>query len=1102
MADDMNSYALNLAFQLSAAPAIASLNDILTSFEGIQSEIKKISDSISGTITSSLATIQEQVAKVSSSSTNLSKNFLQYETSLAGIEKHHEEIDRLNTKAAKFNLKSFLDFDKTRKWFTQFLKENRLLSVETKTQAKQQEQITSAIKNNLTYSRSISNQSENQTPIVESVAAAWCSVNNAMHGVIDGGVMQSATGERVAAAWHGVSQGIVGAIVGFAEMLIGIQALKVAFSGFIDEEIRFSTANYRLYGSQGDIIKQVNKTTVAYGLMRKQVLEAYVALGGVVRAYRGELEGLVVTNVQFSLILGTNQKDLGLWQMAMRGVGFGVRESESILIRYALIMRNLGMSAAQLSKILNSQAQSAVSMVSVYGTEGTKDLNEFINLITAMGNKAKMSEEQTTAMAEGMRNAFNDVNIQPIIASMSELSDIELDSIDKELQAAAKQRSGFNAAVKSMYAIYGDGSKISAFQTAAFTKQAALYGQSYDAMVGHLKIFAKTSTESGNAYIKTNDDIIKSNKKLRDSILNGADEGAKKALLLKESMDSLARHFEASLGEMSSALSDLMVALKPAMVFFIDYIIYPIIWAIKKLVQLITLDFASAFSTASNAVDKTVESLKPVLSWSQIIGGALTSLIIAAGIFSAFWFGFTPMLGLWQAFWAAVSSVKLLSLAIAAIAVGGAFLLVANAFKILADLGWSIVGPLVATVVVIGLLTYALPPLTAALVTLGTVGWAGIVAMLALSVAFTIVAFAVLVLSWAFNNITESLVSLYETTGGAWGLIGLGAALIVFGIELGVAAATIGIGSSLLAIACIPLLIAMGALAVAMLVVDGATDTIDKLGDGRLQRFGDALVSLAPGIGLFIAAMGTGFKFSLAMGAIARSIFLLDPVRIYYTAISLQMLGDALEKISKFNIDNLSNIGGSILLFTNQLVDIFDALTLAVDRAIISIIAGFFGITFVAWQLEAQMIGAFISLLTVIPVITNITDAIAYAIESGQEKIKSQIDALSTSFLALQSISNRLGVTTNIKEQDKKKVMAETISTIQLKTETSGSSDTRWKQEEEQVKQTEIMSTIAAAVSKLGGGNDVSVIKTLLQTYLPKIGESPSKLSTRLNSWA
>jgi hypothetical protein len=152
------------------------------------------------------------------------------------------------------------------------------------------------------------------------------------------------------------------------------------------------------------------------------------------------------------------------------------------------------------------------------------------------------------------------------------------------------------------------------------------------------------------------------------------------------------------------------------------------------------------------------------------------------------------------------------------------------------------------------------------------------------------------------------------------------------------------------------------------------------------------------------------------------------------------------------------------------------------------------------------LITGFTGLLQSVPVIYSVTDTIATAIKIGQEKIKLQMSELKSSFVMLDLMTKIFAPMFGTTEPEhKKKVLAETISTVQVKTDAGGSVSSRNRQLEVQEKQMELISDIADSVKKVGVGGPIegiSQIVSLFAEHLPKLGESPSKLSTRMNNWA
>jgi hypothetical protein len=1128
MADDITSYALNLAFQLQAGPAIASLGDISAAFTSIKKDIENISVSLAGSFTQSLSTIQEKVSAITISSTAISDTTTKLETDLAAIQRHYEEIDKVGATTAKTGLKSFLNFDKIRKWVPQLLKEQKLLSNESKAQAKQQEQIGNAIRASEVATSEIVSQAsvyagstqsivsawkavsdvssqslkqgKGQIAVGDQVAAAWVSTRNAMAGAAAQGKEHIGIGGAVAAIWTKISSGIRSTIVDFASMLVGIQAIKSGFTGFVEEENKFNTANYRLYGQQKEIIGQVNKLTVGYKLMRRPAMEAMNILGASIRDTDEQLAAMVNTNVVFSKVLGVNQKDLADWQRAMKSMG--IKDADAILMKYANTMRQLGMTAQQMNSILNTQAKSAAVMKNMFGPEGSKELNQYTVNLVGIGNKIGMSSDQVAQLSTGLNNLWANpetlAGIQGMGAAITEAYNTMAPA-----ERAKADLDAYVAKFNSSYEKMNDPIR----RQIAIRQGAARIGMDEQAFMAlrQLQLFKDSTGKQlnllGKSSAQMEEIIARESKRMRDAAyLEAVKAGKGMEFLYNEATSSISDRFSKMWTKIQDAWSNFFIAIQPAMIWLLNWVLEPLIDAISWVVNLISGSLTPAADQTASALKNVGKTAEPVVGWlertHQVLGGLGLILSGVAAGFVALAAGVLAIgvgMGVWWLFMRITDATKLMAIALAAIAVGGGIFLLSLALANMAKIEWSAYFRI----------AFGLAAITAATLLLGTVGWAGVAAMIALGAASVALGFAVLMLSWAFDNVVNSIVQLLEGTSGA-DLVVLGVELAIFGVELIAAATTIGIGGLAMSAAAAALGVGMGALSIAMLLIsDSAINAIDKLSDGRLQRFDVSLESLAPGIASFIGSMGTGLKFSTGMRGLAVAIDWLDPYRILVTAQALSTLGRTLEMISNFSVDNLSGVGSSVISFANSLVEIFDALKAAVDRVIVSLSLGLFGVSFVIWQLYVNLTNAFLDLLYVIPTITNVTDAIASAVESGQGKIRSQIDALQASFLTLETIASKLGVTTDTSETDKKKVMAETISTIQVKTETSGSASNRWKQEEMQQKQIEVMNTIAEAVEKMGINNlgDVGIIKTLLQTYLPKLGESPSKLSTRLNNW-
>ena len=559
--------------------------------------------------------------------------------------------------------------------------------------------------------------------------------------------------------------------------------------------------------------------------------------------------------------------------------------------------------------------------------------------------------------------------------------------------------------------------------------------------------------------------------------------------------EGIASEFNKMWSELTSAWSKFSIAVEPVIRWLIREVLAPIIHYVSKIIGY-AADFIGFFTKTSEAVKAVNKAAEPTVTWLNEFGDKVSSIWNALGSFAKGLIGvaagfvaigvtaavISVFIGLWAKFMKVTSIPKLLSIAVAAVAVGYGIGKLAEALALLASLDygklWSAIG---ALAVVFGLLALAALGMSTGIGALAAFGVAAVLLLVAvacrilagaaylLAQAFdlaagafikigsvaTTLADAVYTLALAFGRVVHSIISLSEASAGN---------LMAIGISLGVVA------------------IGMGALGLSMAAWnDDDITRLTTLSSGALANLGTALQSLAPGITAFLTAMGTGFQFWYAMDYFASGlgyVIVLDSAKLLAISMALLFFGKALDVISR-GATNLGAVGNRLKSFAGSIVEI-------------------------TTQLRSNSItDAFNSLLSSIPVIDSVTDAIASAIQVGQEKIKAQLDTLKASFAVLESIAEKLDVPVGaLDSAPKKKVMAETISNIQVKTETSGGASARSMQEEMQAKQVELMAIIANAVSGLGSDKDVGVIRSLLEEHLPKLGESPSKLGTQLNNWS
>jgi hypothetical protein len=1086
MADDINSYALNLAFNVQTKPAIAGFGDVLDAITNIRNGIEKVGQILSDKVTKTLTTIQDQFEQISISTEKISDTTTQLNTDFTKASKTISLTSK-NYHTITTELEKQL---KQQKLLNQVVKSRNIDSdalIDSITQQVDTGEEINAVWHDIgKSSNAVSAQGGKHVTTGNQVAAAWTNVNNAIGGAAGQSSLLGAAGNQVAAAWTSTKKAIVDTVAGFASMLIGIEAFKVGFTGFVDSQNRFNTLNYRIYGTQSDILRQVGKTTTANKLMFKESMIGYTELAAIVRTNKDDLSKMVATNAMYSNMLGVNQKDLAAWQRAMMGVGLTSKEADSLLLRQSESMKRLGLSAQQVAGILGDQANKAARLNMLWGKEGTSAINEMQTNMAGLGNALNLPANQVSDMQKSLNEIFTDPYASSYFVGMGKVSEeaaARIAKLDITQQKAAtdmaRATDGLNKQVNQLAETYkktGGRGVAYTVMLDAFKEATHMSGEAADGFIrAQMRIneTLKAGDKPINVFTASSGDLVKALKLVKDAEDAAAEQltgDAKRNYLYGSSINSLSKTFEVLWGKMQAAWQDIFIAIEPTMRWFLDSVLTPIIENVAWFMSVLSGTVPPA-KAAAGAIDELNKAAKPAVTGLGWLGNILSTIwshcgplekgltLVAAGIGAIFlaFAGAAAVIGLWYVFMRVTNAPKLFAIAAAALSVGAGILAIAYAIKMLADLDygklWSAVG---ALAVVFGILALAVLGMSTGVGALAAVALAAVLVVIA--GAAMLAAGAAYVLSLAFEKATDSLLRISEISGAD--LLLLGGALIIFGGELIVAAITIGIGGAAMLAASIALGLGMGGLSVAMfLLSDSAVAKMKTLSDGTLANFGYALAAVAPGIMAFTAAAGFGIMFAKGMGGLAAGLERLsaiDAAALLSVSYALSVLMQSVGRIPELRIDDI--------------------------------------------------VGAFYSLIPSIPVIEYITGLIASAIQSGQEKIKSQIDELKISFAALESISSKFDVPIGSTEAtDKKRVAAETISTIQVKTETSGSVlSARWQQEDMQKQQIDLMSVIAGAVTSLTKGNveDVGVIRGLLEEHLPKLGESPSKLGTRMNNWS
>ena len=1142
---DVNSYALNLAFQVQTSTALKSLRGIGSYItDTIQTGVKEVSKLFAGELST-------DVKKASKLFADIAKSTETWRDNLAEINKGVKKSTVDSTKG----LKSQQD---------------------------------------------ITTEMESQAEHTETLLDTGKGVNlnlKSMHGATD--LVSKATGQ-VAGAWGNVSKGVKGTVTDFFDMVIGIKAITDAFAMFLQEENNFNTANYRIYGTQDEIIGQVNQITRQYGALRGKAMEAMVYLGTGTIKMRDNLGKYAAEAAMMNKITGVSIKEISEFDDKLAATGYALDDVTIITNHLMNEMRRLGLTTQQIEGILKASGEAAVDLQDVYGKDAAKAVEETGTAFAAAGKE--MGETNLNA-GEAAKGWLSSSTAQIMFAKSVRLTDDEMKGLDKDHQLALLHQKQAKAVVEGLNGvIFEQGkaySKVAStarstttpFYEELLTNTYHLTGAAKDHAIVLMKVQARLH-DQGKDFKNAADMQAYLTKEY-----GKAGEGVKSTEeLYKESMKTLTGAWDDTVKDLATAWSQVMIVVAPALRWFIEWVIRPLIKGITFLLGLFS-GWSGPVSAAASSTDKLATAAKPAVGffeglWNGIKGvtGAIGGLIAALWAIGAVIVVLAIFVGIWQWFMDVSKPQVLLSIALAAAALGFAFWALGDAIQKIADAGpmgiYALVG--IAAIIVIiaavmGALAAAGPEVTGSLLLVGG-------AFLMVGAAIWLVGAAVKMICEGFAIMVAAIGQLVQI--GAGNLLKMGAALILFGGELVLAAISIGVGAALMIIAAVPLLAAMILFAAALWWVDEKKlasvglgflnfgTGVEKLANAPIgdfkQKASDILgfakavreaASSAPDmttVGIMFDKLGASMAkanaatvgadvgkslgpMSAAFGMFGKSIDSvhaekLQTIDAAISAFSASLqktwdFTDAIRRISNslgylgmslwmLNIDKLKEVAAAIASLTS--VSVTKATTDM--RGLVNVINEFnnisvapkalpelFMVTLMvhsAVEAVRRSIGELQKLSTmdvIMPLISKMTaevamidfvfDLIAQAFARGVAKINEQMRGLDASLTPLEIIASKLGIplSTIFVQEEKKKVKTEPVQTVQVLDETSTTTPND--------KSLTILTTISESLDKIStaiGGIDIdddSELMKLLQRYLPLLGKGSKSLGTHMNEW-
>jgi hypothetical protein len=182
----------------------------------------------------------------------------------------------------------------------------------------------------------------------------------------------------------------------------------------------FITTNYRLYGSQYELVHQSRMLSAEIGVTEEKAIEAYKALANVSTPI-AQMDALAVSIAKASTYLGVSIDQLAEFSRQNRVAGGSVEEAERMLNMSAAMMKQFGLNSSEVGKILTGTKMSVDDLTLSFGkiTASGKIVNnvykEQMMVLAGFAKQMGRSTEAAASLFEANASAMNKMRLSKIL---------------------------------------------------------------------------------------------------------------------------------------------------------------------------------------------------------------------------------------------------------------------------------------------------------------------------------------------------------------------------------------------------------------------------------------------------------------------------------------------------------------------------------------------------------------------------------------------------------------------------------------------------------------------------------------------------------------
>lgn len=483
---------------------------------------------------------------------------------------------------------------------------------------------------------------------------------------------------------------------------------------------RFVTTNFRLYGSQQQIVQGVRQLTMEHGLFAEQAMEVYQALGNL-RVPRDQIDGLAVSIARAHRYTGASIQSLATFSQRMTVAGRNAQDVERQMVWVSNAMRRFGLNSEDVTRILGDTSISVQDLMGTFGgaPQTLEQFNQLRLTLAGVARSAGLSTESAGNFANmlarggielakfeslaGMSiSTMDDMNMAQIRAGRS--IDEQITQLENLRNTGAITATDFAINMDALARVYYNGDR-QAMQLSRRVGQLAnnlnLTGDSaaeLDQIMQHLSNEAIDPFSEANQTLTAQLRILGS---YISSFISSVLQPLADALFwvvralnyFLSGVATVIRWVSALIGwlEQIPVLGSVITFFKNAVVVILGLVV-AIIAVTAALVSLSAIlpGFGALLRGALNLVGTIGQA---IVQLAQAIGQAISAILSGIGQgLAALGRAVQPVIG------------PLIGLAFALLLTAAAAWILAQAVKVIAEVGWAAVPALIGLVVAVGIL--------------------------------------------------------------------------------------------------------------------------------------------------------------------------------------------------------------------------------------------------------------------------------------------------------------------------------------------------------------------------------------------------------------